>query len=184
MARPAPTRTASSTRGRRSCSSTAVPVASRPPDTCPAPRTVPIRSSRVRTTAPGGSGNAPIQTPVRTAATSASSAPPSTRAGRRRGRTGTRSTRASSDRVLPVVTVIVPTSSAGQRLGDRLGEVGHPGTPAGGDVVVRLEHPALLDCGQRVERRPLGEGLRGLVAADGIGEDDEIGGLADDVFGG
>ena len=35
----------------------------------------------------------------------------------------------------------------------------------------------------RVERRPLGDGLGGLVAADGVGQHDEVRRLADDVLG-
>src|SRR5690349_23979651 len=104
------------------------------------------RSRSVTTTPPGGSGRAPTQTPASSAATSASAQPASTRPGRRRLRGATGS-------VWGRVPVAVTSSrSALEFLGDRLGEVGDPRSPARGDVVVRGEDLLGLDRGDRGER--------------------------------
>src|SRR3954468_256978 len=174
MARAAPTRAARITRGSRSCSRTASCVPLRPPDRC-SPGS---RSSRGTTTAPGGSGRAPTQTPASSAATSATTQPASTRPGRRRLRGATGSVWGR------VPVAVTSPRSALEGLRDRLGEVGDPRSPAGGDVVVRLEDLLVLDGRDRVERGALGHGLGGLLAALGVGEDDEVRRLADDVLGG
>ena len=185
MASPAPTRAASTTRGSRSCSSTASWVPSRPPDTCPPPRAVehPVEQGE-RRRRPAGAGSAPTQTPASTAATSASSAPASTRAGGAATGRGRRPVRACARAGAARGRRHRPGSQPCSVVGDRLGEVGDPRAPAGGDVVVGGEHPPLLDGRHGVEGRPLGEGLRGLVAADGVGQHDQVRRLPDDVLGG
>src|SRR5688572_1586495 len=118
--------------------------------------------------------------PASTAATNATPAPTSTRAGRSR-RAGAGSTCACPARAPRTVTAM-PVSSAVEGRGDRLGEVGDPRTPPGGDVVVALQHPALLHGGYGVERRTLGDGVGALVAADRVGQDDQIRARADHVL--
>src|SRR3954465_649598 len=181
MASPAPTSDASSTRGRRSSSSTAASVPSSPPGTA-MPRGDRSRSSSVATTAPGGRGSAPTHTPASRARASTRAAPPSA-APARRPRRGV-AARAARGRAPGVVVVMGKPSSALQGPGDGLREIGHPGAPAGGDVVVALQDPALLDGGHGLERRPLRDGLSALLAAHGVGEDDQVRRLADDVLGG
>src|SRR3954471_3112476 len=169
----APTRTARTTRGSRSSSSTASPVCPSPPGRGSTPIASRARFSRVTTTAPGGSGNAPMPMPVSTNATRATKAPPSTSAGRFDrvvgGTAGGCPGRAAS--LVPVMTGVC---SALEGVGHRLGEVGDPRAPPGGDVVAGLEHAAVLDRGNGVERGPLRQGLCRLVAADRVGQHDQI----------
>src|SRR3954465_13549501 len=155
MASPAPARAARTPRGSRSCRSTASWVPLRPPERC----TPGSRSSRVTTTPPGGSGGPPTQTPASSAAPSESAQPPSTGPGRRRLRGATGSVWGR------VPVAVTSPRSALEFLRHRLGEVGDPRSPAGGDVVVRGEDLLVLDRGDRGERRALGHGLGSLVAA-------------------
>src|SRR3954454_13151228 len=171
-ARTPPTRATSSTRERRSSSRI---WAWTPPSGSPTCR--PICWSRVATTRPGGSPTAPTPTASRTTATSSAAAAP--RAMARRRETPPRAAGSTegrrSLRIRPSLTI--------QLLGHELGEVRRPRSPAGDDVVVRGDDLAFLDGGDRAERRPLGHGLRGLAAALGVGEDDEVRRLLDDVLG-
>src|SRR3954447_17397331 len=179
VASPAPTSAASNTRGRRSSSSTAASVPSSPPGTA-MPRGESSRSRSVATTAPGGSGSAPTHTPASRVRTSTRAAAPSAGPARRPRRGA--AARAAPGPAPGVVVVIGPPTSALQGPGDGLREVGHPRTPARGDVVVGLEDPALLDGGHGGEGGPLRGGLGGLLAAHRVGEDDQVRRLADDVL--
>src|SRR5690242_14973396 len=147
------------------------------------PTCTPTWSRRVATTRPGGSPIVPTPTPRRTATHSSTVA--ASRAGTRR-----RPRRRPS---LGVTPAEAPPSAIGRRpppvrrslatelLGHEVGEVGHAWSPTADDVVVRLDHLVGLHSRQRVERRPLGQGRLGLLAALRVGENDEVGGGLDDV---
>src|SRR4051812_9966171 len=134
------------------------------------------RSSSVTTTAPGGRGNAPTHTPDSRARTRTAPAPAKTSPGRRaRGD-------AAAVRAPGAVVVMELPASALERLRHGFGEVGDPRAPAGGDVVVGLQDAPLLDRRHGVEGGPLRDRLRRLLAALGVGQDDEVRRLAHDVL--
>ena len=70
-----------------------------------------------------------------------------------------------------------------QRIGDRLDVVDDARAPAGGDVVVHLDHAAVGDRRDGVPAGASGHGVGVLTAALGVGEEDQIGVDVDDVLG-
>src|SRR6266849_6657351 len=66
---------------------------------------------------------------------------------------------------------------------DRLQEIDEPRAPARSDVVIDLHDLARLDRADHAPARPRGDGAQALVAALGVGQDDQVGVGADDVLG-